>query len=74
MKAQVYKLTELTGTSTRSMDDIVDTALKRTGNAIQRSRSGWLYVKRLAMRHLSVHELRGHGKWFLVNAPAWRTL
>lgn len=35
MKSQVYKLIELTGTSTTSIEAAVNTALKRAGKSIQ---------------------------------------
>jgi hypothetical protein len=35
MKDKVYKLIELTGTSARSVEDAVNTALKRAGKTIQ---------------------------------------
>jgi flavin-binding protein dodecin len=35
MKDKVYKLIELTGTSTRSIEDAVNTALKRAAKTIQ---------------------------------------
>ena len=35
MKNQVYKLIELTGTSTKSIEEAVSTALKRAGKTIQ---------------------------------------
>ena len=35
MKDKVYKLIELTGTSTKSIEDAVNTALKRAGKTIQ---------------------------------------
>jgi hypothetical protein len=35
MKGKVYKLIELTGTSTKSIEDAVNTALKRAGKTIQ---------------------------------------
>jgi len=35
MNDKVYKLIELTGTSTRSVEDAVNTALKRAGQTIQ---------------------------------------
>ena len=35
MKDQVYKLIELTGTSTKSIEDAVNIALKRAGKTIQ---------------------------------------
>jgi len=35
MKDKVYKLIELTGTSTSSMEDAVNSALKRAGKTIQ---------------------------------------
>jgi flavin-binding protein dodecin len=35
MKDKVYKLIELSGTSTKSIEDAVDTALQRAGKTIQ---------------------------------------
>ena len=35
MKDKVYKLIELTGTSTKSIEDAVNTALKRAGKTMQ---------------------------------------
>ena len=35
MKDEVYKLIELTGTSSKSIEDAVNTALKRAGKTIQ---------------------------------------
>ena len=35
MKDKVYKLIELTGTSTKSIEEAVNTALKRAGKTIQ---------------------------------------
>ena len=35
MKDKVYKIIELTGTSTSSIEDAVNTALKRAGKTIQ---------------------------------------
>jgi len=35
MKHKVYKLIELTGTSTKSIEEAVNTALKRAGKTIQ---------------------------------------
>jgi hypothetical protein len=35
MKNKVYKLIELTGTSTQSIEEAVNTALKRAGKTIQ---------------------------------------
>ena len=35
MRDKVYKLIELTGTSTKSIEDAVNTALKRAGKTIQ---------------------------------------
>ena len=35
MKGQVYKLIELTGTSTSSIENAVNTALKRAGKTIE---------------------------------------
>ena len=35
MKAQVYKLIEITGTSSKSIEEAVNTALKRAGKTIQ---------------------------------------
>ena len=35
MKDKVYKLIELTGTSTKSIEDAVNIALKRAGKTIQ---------------------------------------
>jgi len=35
MKDKVYKLIELTGTSTKNIEDAVNTALKRAGKTIQ---------------------------------------
>jgi hypothetical protein len=42
MKDKVYKLIELTGTSTKSIEDAVNTALKRAGKTIQNL--GWFQV------------------------------
>ena len=42
MKNKVYKLIELTGTSTRSIEDAVNTALKRAGKTIQNL--GWFQI------------------------------
>jgi flavin-binding protein dodecin len=42
MKDKVYKLVELTGTSTKSIDDAVNTALKRAGKINQNLR--WFQV------------------------------
>jgi flavin-binding protein dodecin len=42
MKAQVYKLIELTGTSTKSIEEAVNTALKRAGKTIQNL--GWFQI------------------------------
>jgi hypothetical protein len=42
MKDKVYKLIELTGTSTRSVEDAVNTALKRAGKTIQNL--GWFQI------------------------------
>ena len=39
MKDKVYKLIELTGTSTKSIEDAVNTALKRASKTIQNL--GW---------------------------------
>jgi dodecin len=42
MKDKVYKLVELTGTSTRGIEDAVNTALKRAGKTIQNL--GWFQI------------------------------
>lgn len=42
MKDKVYKLIELTGTSTKGIEDAVNTALKRTGKTIQNL--GWFQI------------------------------
>jgi flavin-binding protein dodecin len=42
MKDKVYKLIELTGTSTKSIEDAVNTALKRAGRTIQNL--GWFQI------------------------------
>lgn len=42
MKDIIYKLIEITGTSTRSMEDAVNTALKRAGKTIQNL--GWFQI------------------------------
>jgi flavin-binding protein dodecin len=42
MKDHVYKLIELTGTSTKSIEDAVNTALKRAGKTIKNLR--WFQV------------------------------
>jgi flavin-binding protein dodecin len=42
MTDKVYKLIELTGTSTKSIEDAVNTALKRTGKTIQNL--GWFQI------------------------------
>ena len=42
MKDKVYKLIELTGTSTKSIEDAVNTALKRAGKTIQNL--GWFQI------------------------------
>jgi dodecin len=42
MKDKVYKLIELTGTSTQSIEDAVNTALKRAGETIQNL--GWFQI------------------------------
>jgi dodecin len=42
MKDKVYKLIELTGTSTKSIEDAVNTALKRAGKTIQNLR--WFQI------------------------------
>ena len=42
MKDHVYKLIELTGTSTRSIEDAVNNALKRAGKTIKNLR--WFEV------------------------------
>ncbi len=42
MKNNVYKHIELTGTSTKSIEDAVDTALKRAGKTIENLR--WFQV------------------------------
>ncbi len=42
MKNHVYKLIELTGTSTKSIEDAVNTALKRAGKTIKNLR--WFQV------------------------------
>ena len=42
MKDKVYKLIELTGTSTKSIEDAVNTALKRAGKTIESL--GWFQV------------------------------
>jgi dodecin len=38
MKDKVYKLIELTGTSTRSVEDAVNTALQRAGKTVKNLR------------------------------------
>lgn len=42
MKDRVYKHIELTGTSTKSIEDAVNTALKRAGKTIQNL--GWFQI------------------------------
>ena len=42
MKDKVYKLIELTGTSSKSIEDAVNTALKRAGKTIQNL--GWFQI------------------------------
>ena len=42
MNDKVYKLIELTGTSTRSIEDAINTALKRAGKTIQNL--GWFQM------------------------------
>ena len=42
MKDKVYKLIELTGTSTRSIEDAINTALKRAGKTIKNL--GWFQI------------------------------
>ena len=42
MKDKVYKLIELTGTSTNGIEDAVNTALKRAGKTIQNL--GWFQI------------------------------
>jgi flavin-binding protein dodecin len=42
MKDKVYKLIELTGTSTKSIEEAVNTALKRAGKTLQNL--GWFQV------------------------------
>ena len=42
MKDKVYKLIELTGTSTKGIEDAVNTALKRAGQTIQNLR--WFQI------------------------------
>jgi flavin-binding protein dodecin len=42
MKDKVYKLIELTGTSTKGIEDAVNTALKRAGKTIQNL--GWFEI------------------------------
>ncbi|HEY5914735.1 MAG TPA: dodecin [Verrucomicrobiae bacterium] len=42
MKDKVYKLIELTGTSTKGIEDAVNTALKRAGKTIQNL--GWFQI------------------------------
>ena len=42
MKDKVYKLIELTGTSTKGVEDAVNTALKRAGKTIQNL--GWFQI------------------------------
>lgn len=42
MKNHVYKLIELTGTSTKSIEDAVNTAIKRAGKTIKNLR--WFQV------------------------------
>lgn len=42
MKDRVYKLIELTGTSTKGIEDAVNTALKRAGKTIQNL--GWFQI------------------------------
>ena len=42
MKDKVYKLIELTGTSTKSIEDAVNTALKRAAKTIQNL--GWFQI------------------------------
>lgn len=42
MKDHVYKLIELTGTSTKSIEDAVNTAIKRAGKTVKNLR--WFVV------------------------------
>ena len=42
MKDRVYKLIELTGTSSKSIEDAVNTAVKRAGKTIQKL--GWFQI------------------------------
>jgi flavin-binding protein dodecin len=42
MKDKVYKLIELTGTSTKSIEEAVNTALKRAGKRLQNL--GWFQI------------------------------
>ena len=42
MKDKVYKLIELTGTSTKGIEDAVNSALKRAGKTIQNL--GWFQI------------------------------
>lgn len=42
MKNHVYKLIELTGTSTKSIEDAVNTALKRAGKTVKNLR--WFQI------------------------------
>jgi len=42
MKDKVYKLIELTGTSTKSIEESVNTALKRAGKSIKNL--GWFQI------------------------------
>jgi flavin-binding protein dodecin len=42
MKGHVYKLIELTGTSTTSMEDAINTALRRASNSVRNLR--WFQV------------------------------
>jgi dodecin len=42
MKDKVYKIIELTGTSTKSIEDAVNTALKRAGKTVQNL--GWFQI------------------------------
>lgn len=42
MKEKVYKLIELTGTSTKGIEDAVNTALKRAGKTVENL--GWFQI------------------------------
>ncbi len=42
MKDKVYKLIELTGTSTKSIEDAVNTALKQAGKTLKKL--GWFQI------------------------------